>query len=441
MANGLHRNLENEAFVRTPPSETLKVRDYLLQFTGPCTVFDPTAGEGDLLAPFAEIETVRTFGVELHGVRAEAARTLLPGATIIASPIEAVRFAGPFAQVLALNPPYFLQNGKRAEYAITKNALDQLVPGGIAFGIYPARSAWNADMVALWSKHFERVQVYRFPDGDPNTEESAFQRFTQIVVIGVKRAVSLAEPDPAEVARLRGYRYRKPDKENGSWWAGSVPPPILPDKPIDQPYIVPAGIIEPVYMLLKADDSQLLNALADHGAHTDPSWADDTTFIEEGAIAPAAMPLLGAAHIAAEILTGMFDGDVVLDRYVVTTFITYTRTAIEPDEEDRKKGVVQITRTTDHPILGVIDLSTGLVTYHIGDDAFKFLTPLLPKLTPLVLDRRRPRYLPNEVQTWELQIVASVGLDKTLPGAEHPGLAVPQMHRTLAMWRMLNGAA
>ena len=441
MANGLHRNLENEAFVRTPPAQTRTVRDHLLRFTGPCTVFDPTAGEGDLLAPFAELPGVRAFGVELHRIRAEAARAALPQATIIASPIEAVRFAGPFAQLLALNPPYFLQNGKRAEYAITRDSVPQLVPGGIAFGVYPARSAWNADMVAFWSKHFTQIAVYRFPDGDPDEDEGAFQRFTQIVVIGVKRARPLAEPEAADVARLRGYRYRKPDKDGGSWWAGGTPPPVLPDAPLDTPYVVPTGVCEPSYVLMQADDAQLLTALADHGAHLDAAWTADTTFAEEGAIAPAAMPLLGPAHIAAEILTGMFDGDVVLDKYIVTTFITYKRAFVEPDDEQKEKGVRSITRTTDFPILGVVDVATGRVTYHQGDDAFAFLSPLLPALTPLVLARRHPRYQPAEVKDWELEVIASIGLDKTLPGATHAGLAVPQMHRTLAMWRMLNGHA
>lgn len=440
MANGLHRNLEKEAFVRTPPSETRKIRDYLLRLTGPAAVFDPTAGEGDLLAPFAEAGC-RAVGVELHGARARAAAERLPGATIITSPIEAVRFAGPFAQILALNPPYFLQNGDRAEYTITKGAVGQLVPGGIAFGVYPARSAWSAKLVELWAKNFTDVRVYRFPDGDPDADEHAFQRFTQIVVVGVKRERPLAEPDAADVARLRGFRYRKPDKPIDSWWAGGAPPPTLPDGPIDSPYVVPSGEIAPDYVLMRADEGHLLAALAEHGAHLDSGWAEDTTFAEEGATPPAAMPLLGPAHIAAEILTGMFDGDVVLDTYVVATFITFTQAPVEPDEEQKRKGVRSITRTTDHPILGVIDLTTGLVTYHVGDDAFAFLTPLLPQLTPLVLARRRPRYLPSETRDWELEVVVSIGRDKTLPGSPHPGLADQQAHRVLAMWRMLNGFA
>ncbi|MBX0331418.1 hypothetical protein K2Z83_27580 [Oscillochloris sp. ZM17-4] len=442
MANGLHRNLANEAFVRTPPSETQKVVNHLLSTNGPFTVFDPTAGEGDLLAPFAALPDATLVGVELHRVRAEAAQAHLPAATILTSPIEAVRFDGPFAQVLALNPPYFLQNGRRAEYTITKHALDQLVSGGIAFGVYPARSAWNADMVGLWARWFTDIQVYRFPDGDPTADEAAFQRFTQIIVIGVKRAQPLPEPDVVVVARLRGFRYRKPDATHESWWAGGTPPPVIPDAPIAQPYQVPGGLIAPQYTLLNADDAQLLTALSTHGVHLEPGWAEDTTFAEEGAIPPSAMPMLGPAHIAAEILTGMFDGELVLDRYVMTTFITFEAAPVPIDEEQAEKGVTEMTRTTDHPIMGVIDLRTGAVRYHVGaTDAFAFLTPLLPQLTPLVLQRRRPRYLPDTVQDWELATIARIGLDKTLPSATHAGLAIPQMHRTLAMWRMLNGHA
>lgn len=442
MADGLHRNLLNEAFVRTPPSETRKIVRHLLRFpAGPFTVFDPTAGEGDLLAPFAEISGATLFGVELHGPRAETARAALPGATIVASPIEAVRFAGPFAQILAVNPPYFLQNGKRAEYQITRGAAEQLLPGGVAFGVYPARSAWNADMVALWCKHFERVQVYKFPDGDRETDEQAFARYTQIVVIGVKRERPLAEPDPAEYARLRGFRYRKPDRTGDSWWSGGAPPPELPPAPVADPYRVPAGQIRPRYVLMKADDSALLNALADEGAHRTPEWEAATCFAEHGAVAPSAMPLLGVAHMAADILSGLFDGEVVLDRYLMTIFTTQRWQELEVDDEQQEKGVRGIAQSVDHPILGVIDLDTGQVRYLEGsDDTFAFLQPLLPQFAPLVLAKRRPRYR-LDPQPWELEQVARIGLDKQLPGADHPGLAVPQMHRVLAMWRMLNGTA
>ncbi|WP_124681847.1 DUF6094 domain-containing protein [Candidatus Viridilinea mediisalina] len=278
MAHGLHQNLLNEAFVRTPPCQTQKVLKNLLRVAGTATIFDPTCGEGDLLEPFAQAGH-RIVGVELHRERASEAQQRMPDATIIASPLEAMRFDAPFADVLALNPPYFLQNGKRAEYTITKEALEYLRPGGIAFGVYPARSAWKADLVILWAKALRDVQVFRFPDGDPE-DEFAFQKFTQIVVIGVKREQPLAEPDPGELARLRGFRYRKPDKETGSWWAGGTPPPILPDTPSEGiSTVTPPRIPIPVsYTLMKADVAELLKALQSHGAHLDPSWHEDTTF-------------------------------------------------------------------------------------------------------------------------------------------------------------------
>jgi predicted RNA methylase len=442
MANGTFYNLAHEAFVRTPPSETQKVVRNLLRFSGPCTVFDPTAGEGDLLAPFGAIAGAHLVGVELDRNRAKAAIQALPDAQIIISPIEGVKFDAPFCQILALNPPYFFQNGKRAEYTITKAASEHLVAGGVAVGVYPARSAWGADMVNFWAKNYQNIQVYRFPDGDPDTDEHAFQRFTQIVVIGQKRERPLSEPNKADVSRLRGFRYRKPDKPHESWWAGGTPPPELPTSPVDQPYFVPNGALPCTYTLLKADESQLLTALMEHGYHHDASWREDTTFTEDGMVAPSAMPMLGPAHIASEILTGMFDGELVLDRYVMSTFITTAHRQVEVDDEEREKGVVEIRQTMDHPIVGVLDITTGAVRYYVGaDEAFSFITPLLPQLTPLVLKRRRPRYLPDEVRDWELETIMTIGVDKTLPGATHPGLAVQQMHRTLAMWRLLNGHA
>jgi SAM-dependent methyltransferase len=441
---GTLNNLSSSGFVRTPPAWAQRIVNNLLSFssTGTTTVFDPTAGEGDLLAPAARIPGAQLSGVEISQERLAVARRRLPQATLIHSGIEGVRVTPGSMSLVLANPPYFFEDGKRAEYRILAEVGAALRPGGILVAILPARTAWDAVMVRHWCKFYQQIRCWKFPDGTHAHDEGAFERYTQIVVVGVRRARPLAEAETAEQARLSGWRWRAPKKQGDSPWAGGAPPPDLPEQPIADPYLVPAATLLPEFTQLNASEATLLEALSRSGVQQGADWTSATTWQPEEQAEQPVMPPTGEAHLAAEILTGLLDGEVLTgpdaQQYVFVTCVTQTWRRIQLDaeelEKERQKGVarVEVQQQEDHPILGVLHLASGAVRYLQGEEVFEYLTPWLPMLAGRVLEKRQPLYRLDPA-AWELEVCARIGLDKQLPGSPSPGLVPPQLHRVFAM--------
>ena len=122
MANSTLRNLKDSAFVRTDPLLATRIGRCLLQLPSePFSVWDPTCGTGSLLSACAHAPWARLFGVEISTQRAEEARQTWPHATMITAAFEAVSMQG-MVDLLLVNPPYFLQDGKRASLRILADA-------------------------------------------------------------------------------------------------------------------------------------------------------------------------------------------------------------------------------------------------------------------------------------------------------------------------------
>ncbi len=310
MANGTLANLSKSAFVRTPRPLGQRAIHSLLRWPQASTVLDPTAGEGDLLYPTLSIPGVRRYGIEISAERAAVARAELGStAQIITAAFEAVNVPRRSMSVVAANPPYFFTSGKRAEYIIISRAGEALVPGGIMIAIIPTRSAWDGLMINHWASWYEQIRVWKFPDRVSSEDEGAFEDFTQICVVGVRRAEPV-EVDPAERKRLQGYRWRVPrgkDDEEGGWEYGT-PPPDLPTERIEDPYQVPYCRTMPELVVRRADEATLLEALAQSGAHRSPEWDSATYWPEEEMFELPSMPLTGAAHLAAAILNDAVGG-------------------------------------------------------------------------------------------------------------------------------------
>src|SRR6266536_1404917 len=211
MAQGTLANLSTSAFVRTPPLFAEWIVHHLLTFPAgdAITILDPTAGEGDLLAPCQDIPGARLYGLEISVDRADVARRRLPHATMLTSAFEGTTCTPGSMSLVLANPPYFFSNGKRAEYRVIADAGELLMPGGIMVAIIPARSAWDGTMISHWCRWYDQVRVWKFPDRTQTEEESAFEDYTQICVVGIRRAEA-RDPIPAESRRLQGYRYHAP---------------------------------------------------------------------------------------------------------------------------------------------------------------------------------------------------------------------------------------
>ena len=479
MPQGTLANLANSAFVRTPPAFAERIARCLLSFPPDrvTTILDPTAGEGDLLLPCRDIPQARLYGVEISAERTSVARALLPQAELVTCAFEGVSIPKGSMSLALANPPYFFQDGKRAEYRILADAGTLLVPGGVLAAILPARSAWDGTMINHWCRWYDRVRVWKFPNRSSQEEESTFEDYTQICVVGMRRAEP-RDPIPSEVQRLQGYRYhtpsvapsgKSPSSRARAGWEQGTAPPELPITPISDPYPVPESLARPHIVVRHADESLLLAALERAGAHLSPLWQAATEWREEGLRMPPVMPLSGEAHVAAEVLTGLLDGEIVwgpvmppaegsdyrdeqrqhhegtpqLVPHLLTAFVgqEWVSMPIESEEREklRERGVVRVAmrQWQDKPILGVLNLATGETRYEQGEAVFTFLQPWLSTLAARVIEKRQPLYRLDPAD-WELRVVAQFGCDKQLPNAAFPGLSMAQQHRVYAMGRALD---
>ena len=462
MPQGTLANLANSAFVRTPPAFAARIVRSLLSFpAGKATnVLDPTAGEGDLLVPCQDIQYARLYGVEISAERTAIARTHLPQAELVSCAFEGVSIPKGSMSLVLANPPYFFQDGKRAEYRIIADAGVLLMPGGVMVAIIPARSAWDGTMINHWCRWYERVCIWKFPDRTQAEDESAFEDYTQICVVGIRRAEP-RDPIPAESRRLQGYRYhtpsvsapgRSPSRVQAGWEQGT-PPPELPEQPISDSYPVPESIARPQIVVRHADESLLLTALERCGVHLSATWQAAMVWEEEGLRESPIMPLSGEAHVAAEVLTGVLDGEIVWGPqasgnneegipqeapHLLTAFVGQEWVSMPIDTEEREKlrerGVVHVAmrQWQDKPILGILNLATGETRYEQGEAVFTFLQPWLATLASRVVEKRQPLYRLDPAD-WELRVVSQFGRDKQLPNAAFPGLSLAQQHRVYAM--------
>src|SRR5260370_9249434 len=202
MPHGTLANLANSAFVRTPPALGERMARWRVSFPQgkEVNILDPTAGEGALLVPCREIPQARLYGVEISAERTAVACERLPQAELVPCAFEGVSIPKGSMSLVLANPPYFFQDGKRAEYRVLADAGTLLLPGGVLVAIIPARSAWDGTMISHWCRWYERIRVWKFPDRTLPEDESAFEDYTQICVVGIRRAES-RDPIPAESLR------------------------------------------------------------------------------------------------------------------------------------------------------------------------------------------------------------------------------------------------
>ena len=444
--SGRLKNREKSGFERTPPTHAAAIAANLLNIPthGLVAIYDPTCGAGDLLAPYQHLRNAHLAGVEISAERVTLARHALPAAQILESDVAAVVVPRASMSLVVANPPYLQGTLRRLEIEIIKDAGEALVTSGVLVAVLPARQ-WDGFMASHWLRHYDDVRCWRFPSG-ASDDEHAFERFTQIVVAGVRRAAPRTEIDPTEKHRLRGLRYY-PDRvatPRGSW-EGASEPPILPTAPIAHPYRVPVVTTIPTIALRRADNVQILRALAASGAHTTPEWAAATTWPETAAVDRPVMDYTGEAHVAADVLTGLLDGIPFIApdgvRYLLTTFVAqeWVEYELNDDERDdeRQRGTinVRVEQLEDKAILGVLNLATGDVRYYQKDEVFTFLKHggWLPTLAAACRARRSPIYQLDPAD-WQLRVAAQVGTDKQLHSAPFPGLSVAQQHRAYALW-------
>ena len=479
MPQGTLANLANSAFVRTPPLLAERIVRCLLSFPqGKATnVLDPTAGEGDLLLPCQEIPDARLYGVEISAERTAIARERLPQAELVTCAFEGVSIPKGSMSLVLANPPYFFQDGKRAEYRILADAGTLLVPGGILVAIIPARSAWDGTMINHWCRWYDRVRVWKFPDRTSPEDEGAFEDFTQICVVGIRRAEP-RDPIPAESRRLQGYRYHTPSVAasgqkslsrasrlgagNAATGTAHLRPSLTPipsrrawrvrtswcgtptSRCCSRPLNAPARTSLPRGRRPPNGTKRACGAAGDAAFWRSPRR-------RRGADRPLGWrDRLGAGHATCTSAdhrdsTSSHQGTPQLAPHLLTAFVGQEWVSMPVESEEREKlrerGVVRVAmrQWQDKPILGVLNLETGETRYEQGEAVFTFLQPWLSTLAARVVEKRQPLYRLDPAE-WELRVVSQFGRDKQLPNAAFPGLSLAQQHRVYAMGRALDAS-
>lgn len=431
---GLLGNLEHSGYVPTTTATADRLLNLLtLPRQGRAVVVDPTGGTGDLLRPFAG-PNIDRICIEISRERAAAAQHALPDAQVINAAFEDCDLPAGSISLGVANPPYFRQGTLRAEYLIIRLLTQAIMPDGILIAIIPARSAWDGIMINHIVRHYTDVQIFTVPADE-------FERYTQIVVVGKKRAIPLEQADPLEKDRLRAYRYKHdPEHPERSPWAGGASPPELPATPLHTLYRIPPATDRPSITVRRAGESLVLRGILASGVQHTAEWIAATTWQPDVALEQPIMPISGLAHQSALIMTDMFAGEAFQGPdgqwYTFLAHVGMEWTTVDPEDDEKARGVTHIDQQQDHMTLSVLNLDTGDITHYQKDAVFEFLAPWLPILAERVLARYRPLYDLNPPD-WLLDVACQIGLDKALPGADYAGLAVPQLHRVFAMWYAL----
>jgi len=142
-------------------------------------IFDPCAGEGIAIEKIAHHLQVLSYGIELDGERAEAAKGRLT--KVVKGDLFRVSAKKGCFSLMLLNPPYDYEEAEkgRLEHKFLVETTPYLQPGGVLIYVVPQKriSKRTARYLASW---YEKFLIYRFPG-------KSYEQFGQIVVFAVKK--------------------------------------------------------------------------------------------------------------------------------------------------------------------------------------------------------------------------------------------------------------
>src|SRR5579875_1108590 len=405
---------------------------------GHYTVLDLTCGEGDFLAPF-DGPLADLYGVEINGVRASRARTRLPHAFIVHAPYEETSIPKGRVSLGLGNFPYFYQNGERFEHLGLVDLTRTLQADGVMLTLLPARSALAGARASVLINHlvknYRAIRVWRVPDDE-------FALYTQILIGAVKRTHPLRTIDEAldEKSRLEQWIYQEPDEPGESPWRGESAPPELPTAPIADPYHIPVARQPLQIRVLRPDPALLSQYLARAGVHTTAEWQNATSWSPGVTLEQPLVAIEGEAHIAACAMLDMFACETFRSadgrQFTFLAHLDKEWVTIEPDEEERKEGIVGIQQQQDKLQLSALDLTTGKLSHYQGEEVYAFLDPWLPLMKQRIQERYPPLYT-GQPDRWLVEATATIGMDRTLRGSATPGLVREQLEVVWAMWYAL----
>ncbi len=175
-------------FFALPPRQGSFLRE-ILTFEGDCSVFDPTCGEGAILAQLTanhgDESIIKTYGVELDKGRAQLAAEALD--KLVQAPIESMVISHDIFSMVLLNPPYDHtikgygdSKTERKEFIELKRNTNYLKPGGVLIYTIPSYRFSDEKIARFLSTQFEDIGMMKFSEED-------YPEFRQCIFIGKKK--------------------------------------------------------------------------------------------------------------------------------------------------------------------------------------------------------------------------------------------------------------
>ncbi len=290
-------------FYPTPPDVTARLRRLVRFPEEPFSALDPCAGEGVALDELVKGSGAVTYGIELDRRRSSRAKSRLDH--VVRGDFFRAKVAQRSVSLLLLNPPYATDSEDgRLELSFLKSAHPLLKPGGVLIYIIP-QARLTARVARILTAHFDDIRLFRFPKGE-------FERFGQVVVLGVRRARASRDGVPEALRDVPEKKLR-----------------VLPAraKPV---YDIPSSPKIPIFTSREIDVEALAQELA--------ASALGKTEVGPKDNGRDRLPVpLHAGHVALLLAAGELDGVVGKgrDRHVVRGYVKKT---VDTSREEDERG-------------------------------------------------------------------------------------------------------
>lgn len=374
-------------------------------------LLDACCGEGIAAAKMAAACELESYGVELDLERANAAALRLDH--VVADDIDMVKIAREAVELLWLNPPYDVVQGKRLEHKFITHCTQFLAPNGLLIYIVP-QYAINAKIAGYLERWYHTLRAYRFPDPE-------FADYKQIVVFGIKREAACDDAQDQEQTLLNSCQRGLP---------------LLTEVPTeDEIYELPhtRAISEFYFYAKNLSPEELIAAVSQSGVCNTAAWRENFDAASELDSFRPLMPLK-EGHLISLIAAGHVQ-NIRLERNgerILVKGRTYKDQVENEDEESE--------RVTDRFVteLMILDLEQGEFTRI--DDTSK-LAAFGEKWNVILLQRVMDSFPPiyrmdyeTSLSPMQVQLLNSLSPHRRLPRRNSCGLFEAQKHVAAALY-------
>ncbi len=393
-----------------------RVTEWVTRYVRPCNVaggklLDPCCGEGIAAATMAAACELESYGVELDLERANAASLRLDH--VVADDVDMVKIVREAFELLWLNSPYDVVQGKRLEHKFLTHCTQFLAAHGVLIYIVP-QYAINTKIANYLARWYHTLRGYRFP-------EPEFADYKQIVVFGIKREAACDDAQEQEQTLLNSCQRGLPllaetPNENEIY---ELPPP--------------RAISEFYFYAKNLSPEELIVAVKQNGACNTAAWRENFDAARELDSFRPLMPLK-EGHLISLIAAGHVQ-NIRLERNgerILVKGRTY-KDQVENEDEEAE-------RVTDRFVteLMILDLEQGEFTRI--DDTSKLAT-FGEKWNVILLQRVLDSFPPiynmdyeTSLSRAQVQLLNSLSPHRRLPRRNVCGLFEAQKHVAAALY-------